>query len=243
MLDKPQAVIKSASSAAVPLCDGLGSSAEICVTLPENNRREYDSRAIVIFINGVGNTSAQSIQSASLLSNHKDTPVYRVYNDKELLPIVGGVMHGVISKFNRRVGGYFESNAVRGLLNVLLDAYKKNKQIEVHAHSQGGIIVRDTLDFLKQYLSTSQDDEVWSEFVSRVHVYVYGTAEHDWEDVSVTEYTFTGDPISLISRYIDRIRMKLSTLKAKKVTIDTIVLQEPGTFSHAFKNYIDQLSR
>ena len=243
MFDRPLAVIKSHSSAAVPLCDPLCSRAETCVTLPENNRLEYDNKTRVIFINGVGNTSAESIRSASLLSNHQDSAVYRVYNNKELLPIVGGVIHGVISKFNRRVGGYFEINALRELLSVMLDAHKKNMHIEVHAHSQGSIILRDTLDFLKEHLSSSQDLAAWSEFSGRVHVYTYGAAEHNWEDVTVTEYRFSRDPISLVSSYVDGILMKLSNLKLKKIAVDRIVLQGTRSFAHAFKNYIEQLSR
>jgi hypothetical protein len=152
-----------------------------------------------LFVNGVLNSDEDARQSAQLLADTYQRPMSYIVNqsDGEITDVknaAGGLSHPFTgARIEKSVGAVFQqiahhlSSEAKGVL-------------DIHAHSQGAIIVANALEHTRQLSFSHLNDEQWLALTDeRLSVTTYGAPVSHFSVRGVKAFNLDGDLIPVIA--------------------------------------------
>lgn len=149
----------------------------------------------IYFINGINSTPQQNCESSKAISNATCSEVVGVYNRtqgtvRDVLECLGNIFQ------SHPFGGSTPTNAMSKLIT---NAIMKDppKEIAIYAHSQGGLVTRESIAHVRADLEKKgMEPEEIEERMSKINIKSFGTAQNDWpKGPNYEQYTHPNDGI------------------------------------------------
>lgn len=161
----------------------------------------------IYFINGIRNTPAQNCEATKAISDAVCAEVIGVYNRTQ----------GMAGDLPESMGNIFQTHPFGGdkptnaMSEIMREAISKDppEEITIYAHSQGGLITRESLFHVQEGLKKDpgMNAEEIGERMSKINIKSFGTAQHDWPNgPNYEQYTHPNDPVPKIIKAGDLTR-------------------------------------
>lgn len=163
----------------------------------------------IYFINGIENSPQDNCKTSRELAKVTCSEVVGIYNRTE-----GLVRDGVEAIRNifgsHPFGGNKPTNTTTQLI---LEAILQNppKEITLYAHSQGGLILRESLNEVKNRLRRKpMGEKAINDLMQKINIKSFGTAEDYWPDgPNYEQYSNPNDKVPFLIAQADKIKNKM----------------------------------
>lgn len=206
-----------------------------------------------LYVNGAWVSEHQAETQANLLADSLGRNVRLVYNDTERANGAGffddasgrlaDLFHVACGKLSSFTGRICEP-AVDALAAQLFELYSSsdNPRIDIHAHSQGAVLVKNALSLLRSRLGIG-DESSWSKLLtSRFRISIYGDAEHGLPATVTKAYLHSNDVVHRGVHELEKLlegRMWSPDLEP----LPHVTTAHEGSFltAHAFESYVNNI--
>lgn len=194
----------------------------------------------ILFINGIATSEEVAVKNAELLAEHFAAPVELIYNPPSknwgYFSIPVDAARGVAALLSHQAGAIVEQDTILRLGGAIRDAYQRGEKISIYAHSQGALILRDTLELIRdKWLSQGREHE-WNKLTERLSIYTYGIDVDNWPDVATSEVTNRFDPIYQVTALINAC-INLFARSSTDAAPDSPMVND-RLIAHSFASYL-----
>lgn len=214
---------------------------EYCEAVPPQFYKASNAnpKLVSFFVNGIMNQAESSAASAELLAQTLGRPVFRIHNDSEYFGAKDliGAGAGLLSD---EAGLYFESSAGALAEQIAFRLQDDSESIiDLHAHSQGSVILGNALGHLRKDILQIRSNSEWKKLLnSRIRITTYGAAEHSYHSPTVTEYKHRFDVVPNGTGIVTYFRDKIISWLSDTPTYESTNVARIASASHTFDTYL-----
>lgn len=175
-----------------------------CLVAPQSATKvsNQNNKVKSVFINGALNRFKDGEKNAQVLADNLGRDVIFVYNDREK-SLVKELVIAIASKVSRKWGAKLEPSV--GELSQTFDQIiNSNKKVDIHAHSQGAVLLESAV---KEWLDKKNISEKFEreKILSKHFKFtIYGAPEASSSLLQADFRKFSFDPIPLVASPIDK---------------------------------------
>lgn len=204
-----------------------------------NRSSQFPSLAV----NGIRMTVEAIEKMGSLLALKRGHDVVVIPNISE--GTLEDLANCVKAAFSDERGVEAEKTAAGNLARNLIGRLNDTEPVVVDAYSQGTLITRNVLAFVRAHLLAEGREGDWNSLASRLQVQTYGAAVRIWPKgvENVVEYRHSGDPVAAVGVFVSANKALQDLLHRQLGARSKVIVIPQLSESHSINKYLQNNPR
>ncbi len=194
-------------------------------------------------VNGIRMTDDSITEMGELLALKRGHDVLVIPNPTE--GTLEDMAHCVVAAFSDEKGVFAEKSAAWNLASNLVQRLNDSEPIVIDAYSQGTLIVRNVLAFVRAHLIGQGREDDWNSLASRLKIQTYGAAVRRWPKgvENVVEFRHSGDPVAMVGGIVSANKTLRDLLECQLGSRSKVVVIHQLTEAHSIEKYLQNNPR